>query len=50
MGIFRDNAIGFVMAAGALLVANTSDAKVPVATLILAHEPRVFCSHALLRC
>jgi hypothetical protein len=33
MGIFRDNAIGFVLAAGALLVANTSDAKVPVATL-----------------
>jgi hypothetical protein len=33
MGIFHNHAIGFVLAAGALLVANTSDAKVPVAPL-----------------
>jgi hypothetical protein len=33
MGIFRKHAIGFVLAAGALLVASTSDAKVPVAPL-----------------
>jgi hypothetical protein len=33
MRIFRNHAIGLVLAAGALLVANTSDAKVPVAPL-----------------
>jgi hypothetical protein len=33
MGIFRNCAIGFVLAAGALLIANTADAKVPVAPL-----------------
>jgi hypothetical protein len=33
MGIFHKHAIGFVLAAGALLIANTSDAKVPVAPL-----------------
>src|SRR6516165_1638953 len=33
MGIFRSHAIGFVLIAGALLIANTSDAAVPVAPL-----------------
>jgi hypothetical protein len=33
MGIFHNHAIGFVLAAGALLIADTSDAKVPVAPL-----------------
>jgi hypothetical protein len=36
MRIFRDHAIGLVLAAGALLVANTSDAKVPMAPLTSA--------------
>jgi hypothetical protein len=33
MGIFRSHATGFVLAAGALLIANTADAAVPVAPL-----------------
>ena len=33
MGIFRNYAIGFILGAGALLVANASDAKVLVAPL-----------------
>lgn len=33
MGIFRNHTLEFVLAAGALLIANSSDAKVPVAPL-----------------
>ena len=33
MGIFHKHAIGFVLAAGALLIANNSDAAMPVAPL-----------------
>ncbi len=33
IGIFHNHAIGLVLAAGALLIANTSHAKVPVAPL-----------------
>ena len=33
MSIFHNHAIGFVLAAGALLIVNTSDAAVPVAPL-----------------
>jgi hypothetical protein len=33
MCIFHNHMIGFVLAAGALLIADTSDAKVPVAPL-----------------
>jgi hypothetical protein len=36
MSIFRNHAIGFLLAAGALLIAATSDAKVPVAPLTSA--------------
>jgi hypothetical protein len=36
MGMFRNHAIGLVLGTGALLVANTSEAKVPVAPLKVA--------------